>query len=49
MVERRPIHSGRQVLTVVTERRPTHVGIDPYNNYIDRNANDNVRALSAPQ
>ncbi|HEU4562544.1 MAG TPA: M1 family aminopeptidase [Longimicrobium sp.] len=42
LLERRPIRSGRQVLRFVTDRKPTHAGIDPYNLYIDRNSADNV-------
>lgn len=42
LMERRPIRSGRQVLRFVTDRKPTHAGIDPYNFYIDRNSADNV-------
>ncbi|HJQ09507.1 MAG TPA: hypothetical protein VJ840_00620, partial [Gemmatimonadaceae bacterium] len=49
VVERRPIHSDEQVLTFVTDRRPTHAGIDPYNYYIDRHWGDNVRALADPE
>jgi ABC-2 type transport system permease protein len=49
VVERRPIRSGAQVLEFVTDRRPTHAGIDPYNYYIDRNSGDNVRPLAAAQ
>jgi ABC-2 type transport system permease protein len=45
MMERQPIHSGRQVFRFVTARRPTHAGVDPYNFYIDRNSNDNVAAV----
>ena len=41
-MERRPIASGQQVLRFVTDRKPTHAGIDPYNYYIDRNSADNV-------
>jgi hypothetical protein len=26
----------------VTDRKPTHAGIDPYNFYIDRSSGDNV-------
>jgi ABC-2 type transport system permease protein len=29
-------------LRFVTDRKPTHAGIDPYNFYIDRNSADNV-------
>jgi len=45
LMERRPIRSGRQVLRFVTDRPPTHAGIDPYNFYVDRNSDDNVRAI----
>lgn len=41
-MERRPIRSGRQTITVVTEERPSFAGIDPYNKYIDRNSDDNI-------
>jgi hypothetical protein len=30
----------------VTDRKPTHAGVDPYNFYIDRNSADNVKAVS---
>jgi ABC-2 type transport system permease protein len=42
MLERQPIHSGRQVLRFVTARKPLYAGVDPYNFYIDRNSSDNV-------
>jgi hypothetical protein len=42
LLERHPVRSGRQVLRFVTDRRPTHAGVDPYNFYIDRNSSDNV-------
>jgi ABC-2 type transport system permease protein len=45
-MERMPIRSGRQVLRFVTDRRPTHAGVDPYNFYIDRNSDDNVRPVT---
>lgn len=45
-MELRPIRSGRQVVRFVTDRRPTHAGVDPYNLYIDRNSLDNVAALT---
>ncbi|WP_420126279.1 M1 family aminopeptidase [Longimicrobium sp.] len=45
LLERHPIRSGRQVLRFVTDKRPTHAGIDPYNYYIDRNSTDNVLAV----
>jgi hypothetical protein len=46
MMELRPIRTGRQVLRFVTDQRPTHAGIDPYNLYIDRNSVDNVGAVT---
>ena len=42
LLERHPIRSGRRVLRFVTDRKPTHAGIDPYNFYIDRSSADNV-------
>ena len=48
VMERRPVRSGAQVLRFVTDRRPTHAGVDPYNYYIDRNSGDNVRRLVDP-
>lgn len=48
VMERRPIRPGAQVLRFVTDRRPTHAGIDPYNYYIDRVSGDNVRRVAGP-
>jgi aminopeptidase N len=45
-MERQPIRSGRQVLRFVTDKKPTHAGVDPYNFYIDRNSADNVGAVT---
>lgn len=50
--ERRRIHTGKQTVTVVVDKRPSHAGVDPYNKRIDRNSDDNVtkvelRAASA--
>jgi len=42
LFERRPIHAGQQVLHFVTTKKPTFVGVDPYNKRIDRNSDDNV-------
>ncbi|HYJ30262.1 MAG TPA: aminopeptidase, partial [Allosphingosinicella sp.] len=47
MMELRPMRTGRQVLRFVTERRPTHAGVDPYNLYIDRNSGDNVGSVTS--
>jgi hypothetical protein len=41
-MERRPIKGGLQVVVVKSRVKPTVVGIDPYNFYIDRNSDDNL-------
>jgi len=41
-MERKPIHSGKQTVTLVVDKLPTHAGVDPYNKRIDRNSDDNV-------
>jgi aminopeptidase N len=40
--ERRPLKSGTQSVTVVVDRMPAYVGVDPYNKRIDRNSDDNL-------
>jgi hypothetical protein len=45
MMKPLPIRNGRQVLHFVTDERPTHAGIDPFNFYIDRKSGDNVAAV----
>jgi aminopeptidase N len=45
VLERRPIRSGVQTLRFVTTRKPLFAGVDPYNKWIDRNSDDNVRAV----
>jgi len=47
MMEPRPLRSGRQVLRFLSNRKPTHAGVDPYNFYIDRNSADNVLPVSS--
>lgn len=42
VMERRPIHSGVQTITIVSRRKPAFAGIDPYTTYIDRNSDDNL-------
>jgi len=46
-MQRLPIHSGEQQIRFVTQRKPLYAGVDPYLNFIDRNSNDNVVAVSA--
>jgi aminopeptidase N len=47
-MERRPLRSGRQSVTLVLAERPTWVGVDPYNKRIDRNSDDNLARVAAP-
>ena len=44
LMERRAINSGKQKIKLVTAKRPTWLGIDPYNKYVDRNSEDNLIA-----
>ena len=41
----RPIPGGAQKITLKTARKPAFAGVDPYNFYVDRNSDDNVRAV----
>ena len=43
--ERKPIRSGQQTLNLVTASEPSFAGVDPYNKRVDRNSQDNVRAI----
>ena len=45
LLERRPIRSGLQTLRFITTREPKFAGVDPYNKWIDRNSDDNVKAV----
>jgi ABC-2 type transport system permease protein len=44
-MERRPIHSGKQTVTLVVDKPPRFAGVDPYNKRIDRNSDDNLTAV----
>ncbi|QJB69509.1 ABC transporter permease/M1 family aminopeptidase [Parasphingorhabdus halotolerans] len=44
---RKPLKSGKQVIKVISKKKPEYVGVDPYNKYIDRNSDDNVIAVTA--
>ena len=41
-MDQQGVRSGRQIFHFVTDRKPTHAGIDPLGLYIDRNTNDNI-------
>ena len=45
LLERRSVRSGAQTFRFIAATKPTHVGIDPYNRWIDRNSDDNVIAV----
>lgn len=42
LMERRPLQSGKQTITLLVTAEPKFVGVDPYNMRIDRNSNDNL-------
>ncbi|MGB7739181.1 MAG: M1 family aminopeptidase [Steroidobacteraceae bacterium] len=42
-VKRTRVHSGKQTLTIVTDKEPGLAGVDPFNKWIDRNSDDNVK------
>ena len=43
----RPVVSGLQTFHVITNVAPAFAGIDPYNEWIDRNSDDNIVPVSA--
>jgi ABC-2 type transport system permease protein len=45
LFERRPLRTGVQTFRFTTAQKPEFAGVDPYNKWIDRNSNDNVRAV----
>jgi aminopeptidase N len=45
LFRRLPLSSGRHVYEFVVDRKPTWVGVDPYNKRIDRNSDDNLMAV----
>ena len=45
-VERQQMKSGKQTVTMLLEKEPKLVGIDPFNKRIDRNSDDNVTPVT---
>ena len=45
-LQRLPIRSGTQVIKLVTAKKPSFAGADPYNIGIDRNSDDNVATVT---
>ena len=42
-VKRMRVQSGKQTLLLVTDKEPNFAGVDPFNKWIDRNSDDNVK------
>lgn len=47
LMERRQMKTGEQTITLVVDKPPKFVGVDPYNKRIDRNSDDNITTVSA--
>ncbi len=47
VMRREAIRSGVQKLTLRSKAKPAFAGIDPYNYYVDRNSDDNVKDVTA--
>jgi len=45
--DRRPMKTGRQQVTMIVDKLPLVVGIDPFNKRIDRNSDDNLTKVAA--
>jgi ABC-type transport system involved in multi-copper enzyme maturation permease subunit len=45
VMQRQRVRSGKQAFRFVTDKKPSHAGIDPYNFYIDRDSNDNIKPV----
>jgi ABC-2 type transport system permease protein len=44
---REPVKSGDQKIVLHSKEKPVFAGVDPYNYYIDRNSDDNVKEVTA--
>jgi hypothetical protein len=45
LLEKHRVTDGRMTFEFVVDDEPSHVGIDPYNKLIDRNSDDNLKAM----
>jgi hypothetical protein len=45
LLEKHRVQDGELTFELVVDEEPSHVGIDPYNKLIDRNSDDNLKAL----
>jgi len=46
-MKRMPVHGGTQKIVLKSKVKPTFAGVDPYNFYVDRNSEDNVKDVTA--
>lgn len=46
LMERRQMKTGEQMVTLVVDKAPRFVGVDPYNKRIDRNSDDNITSVT---
>lgn len=46
LMERRALRSGVQTFRFVTDKRPAFGGVDPYNKWIDRDSDDNLKPVT---
>ncbi|HSR00708.1 MAG TPA: M1 family aminopeptidase [Sphingomicrobium sp.] len=47
MMEQTPLANGTQTFVIHSAKKPAFAGVDPYNFYIDRNSDDNVKEVTA--
>jgi ABC-2 type transport system permease protein len=47
-LQRQRIKTGKQTVTLVVDKEPLWVGVDPYNKRIDRQSSDNLSRVAAP-
>jgi len=47
LMDREPVRGGVQRITLHSKAKPFFAGIDPYNFYVDRNSDDNVKDVTA--
>ncbi|MFT8420478.1 MAG: M1 family aminopeptidase [Gluconacetobacter sp.] len=48
LMQRAPIRTGENTLHFTVDRAPSFAGVDPYVEMVDRNPDDNVRAVTGP-
>ena len=47
VMDRKPMANGTQQIVLRSTKKPAFAGVDPYNFYIDRNSDDNVKDVTA--